>query len=134
MPCNSFLVTLKSISEEILKNVLGRLPEKWFSPRSKNMRLLFSPPKPSGIVPSSSFLVKYISCRDERLPRDYGITPVKLFFLRFMTLSGKPPSQARISPVKKFESSSILSRLVQFFNWVVISPCSMLLDKLKCCN
>jgi hypothetical protein len=38
MPCNSFLVTLKSISEEILNNVLGILPEKWFLPRSKNMR------------------------------------------------------------------------------------------------
>lgn len=101
--------------------------------QSMNMRL-FSPLRPSGIVPSSLFLAKFISCRDERLPRDSGLTPVKLFFLRFMTLSGKPPGQAGISPVKKFESSLTPSRLVQFFNWVVISPCSVLLDKLRCCN
>jgi len=46
----------------------------------------------------------------------------------------KSPSHDGISPVNQFESSLMLSRRLQFFNSMVISPCSKLVDKDKCCS
>lgn len=87
------------------------------------------------MTPLSWFAVKSIVCSAERLVIDGGIIPVNLFLYIFMVFRfDKPPSQAGISPVSKFRSRSMLSRLVQFFRSALTSLSSELLAKLRCCS